>query len=585
MKHAFQSDPERLLSAIRADAQQQHSFHSPTIQPLARVAAAARIASAPRSADDPIWNDVPDIGPFLLHDPANGLSTDTEAKAAFDDTNLYVRVFNRGGPARSSFKQEFWMVDTAEIFIDGSHDHFHFLQFCVMPDGSRKGFNHWKSWGTQRSERRGKTDEVGADHWSAAVHTGVDHWTVLFTIPFKTLGIGVSEARPIGFNVLRQRCDTPWEHYYWNFTHRTIQAPFAFGDLYLGAPPRIHVERVDLGELRLWENRGALHIRNLSDAAIDAVLEVAVNTGPKEEHSYHRSRTEVRIPARSSEPFLCPLVFPLDQREFKYHHLHLTLEAADATRLWRGSFRVGYEHGWMVHLDDRREGPIPSDPAPQDSDFIAKKRAFIQRRIPRFVRKTTAQGAPSDFTLEASDGPVQFNLMRAGALQQMADFIYSRYDTDLDRLLGATMFMHQHAVIAYAHAPSGITAVMSPLSIIRMGNTICSMQAEAMIGLLRKMKCAATGKPYHARAVTFFAHVAAAVEFGGKWVHLDPSLGRFHFLPGNKVLASMEELIANPELARPQSDNLVEMLKKTAGDLPFYSDASHGIWPPGAPEE
>jgi hypothetical protein len=240
----------------------------------------------------------------------------------------------------------------------------------------------------------------------------------------------------------------------------------------------------------------------------------------------------------------------------------------------------------MLHLDDRREGPAVESPSPMDPDFISRKRAWLIRKLPSFVRRTTAQGAPSDFTLAAADGSVVFNLMRAGALKEMADFIYSKFDNDLDRLLGAAMFVHQPAVVRYAHVPTCLAGCLSPLSIIRLGNAMCSSQADALSGLLEKMKCEGTGKTYRTGTATFFAHVVSAVEFNGKWVHLDASLGRFYFLPGNTELASMEELIANPGLGGQQSGILEEMFRKSANsDLPFYHSTNTGVWPPGAPAE
>jgi hypothetical protein len=577
---------DQLCAAVQAETQIQTAVHSPTVQPLARVAFAPKLAKAPAGIDDPIWADVPIVGKLINSRPADGLTADTEARAACDEHALYVRIVNRGKPARRSYKREFWMIDTNEITIDPTHDHFNYFQFVILPDGIRKSSKGWKSCGSQRWEIRGKMNELPIDQWSGTAQIGEDNWATQFTIPFSTLGVRPEEGRPFGFNCMRQRCDVPWEHHYWNFTHRGFHSPFGFGDLYLNAPPRIHVEKIDLGELKLWENRGALFIRNCSGKSISGRMEVTVSTGPKEEHTFYSGSIKTEIPGATSEPFRLPFVFPFDPREFKYQHLHVTLRDESGVQLWTGTYRGAYEHGWMLHLDDRREGPPVENPGPADPDFIDKKRAWLIRKLPKFIRKTTAQGAPSDFTLEASDGSVVFNLMRAGALKEIADYIYSRFDNDLDRLLGATMFVHQPAVIRYAHVPTQLAGCLSPLSIMRMGNAMCSSQAEALCGIIEKMKCEATGKTYRARTVTFFAHVVTVAEFKGRWVHLDGSLGRFYFLPGNTELATMEELIAKPELGGQQSGNLEEMFRKTAGsDLPFYSYTNPGVWPPGAPVE
>jgi hypothetical protein len=579
-------DDQQLAADVGAEANAQNAVYSPTVQPLARVAHAPKLEAAPKGIDDPIWVDVPSLGSFFKRRLADGLSEEVEARVACDDQALYIRVVNHGVPARKSFKREFWMIDTCGIAIDPTHDHFNYMQFVLMPDGGRKSFKGWKSCGTQRWEVRGKQDELGCDLWNGKVQIGADRWTALFTIPFGTLGIRPESGRPLGFNVMRQRCDLPWEVYYWNFTHRGLHSPWGFGDLYLKTPPRIQVEKADLGDLKLWENRGALLVRNCSEKAIAAKLEVIVKTGPTEERTSYSKAQEVAIPAQTSEPLRVPFIFPFDPREWKYQHLHLTLRDSSGAQLWAGAYRVAYEHGWMLHLDERREGPPVADPAPSDPDFIAKKRAWLIRKFPTFVRRTTAQGAPSDFTLTADDGSIEFNLMRPGVLSEIAAYIYSKFDNDLDRLLGATMFVHQPAVVRYAHVPSCLAGHLSPLSIIRLGNAMCSSQADALCGVIEKMKCEATGKTYRAGAVTFFAHVVSVVEFRGKWVHLDASLGRFYFLPGNKELASMEELIADPALGRQQSEILEEMFRKSAGsDLPFYQNTNTGVWPAGAPAE
>ena len=583
-----QLNDDQLLAVVQSEAPVQNAIHSPTIQPIARFGVATKLPRAEQAVtiDDARWETIPSLGLFFTQRPGEGLARDMEAKAAYTDEVLCVRIVAHGAPLKKNFIQNFWMNDTLELFVDPAHDHYNYCQFVLMGDGQKISSACWKSCGTQRWEIRGGNKELSITAWSGSVQLGSDTWTALFVIPFATLGAKPEAGRPFGLNILRQRCEVPWEWRYWNFSHRGAHSPWGFGDLYFEKTPVVHVDQVDLGEVRLWENRGTLHLRNLTSELQALRLDVTVKGGKNEEHTSYTHSHDFELATTSDPRAAIPFVFPFDPQEWKYQHLYLSIHNKAGARLWAGTYRIGYETGWMLHIDDHREGPAVANPAPEDPEFFRKKRAYIIRSLPKFVRKTTAQGAPSDFTLEAADGSIQFDLMRAGALQRMADYIYDCYDNDLDRLLGATMFIHQRALVAYAHVPTSLATRMSPLSIIRLGNAQCGSQAEALCGILEKMRCAATGKPYRTRNVTYFAHVVAVAEFGGKWVHLDPSLGRYYFLPGNTILASMEELIAEPALATEQSPYLVEMLRKTQKtDMPFYGHTESGIWPPGAPEE
>ena len=60
------------------------------------------------------------------------------------------------------------------------------------------------------------------------------------------------------------------------------------------------------------------------------------------------------------------------------------------------------------------------------------------------------------------------------------------------------MFLHQTAVMTYANTSSAVVASLSPLSTIRFGSGQCCCFAAALLGLLEKMKCEATGRTYHA---------------------------------------------------------------------------------------
>src|SRR5262249_7984222 len=159
--------------------------------------------------------------------------------------------------------------------------------------------------------------------------------------------------------------------------------------------PPVHVEHIDLGELHLWENRGELLVRNLSDVASSVELKVTVNCGEKEERTFYSHVVSAALPA--AEPSRIKFSFPFDPEDYKFHHLHLELKAAGSRDpFFRATYRFGRgQVGWLLQIDDRREGPPVPNPDPSDPEFMKKKRLYIVRKLPRFVRKTTAHGAPS----------------------------------------------------------------------------------------------------------------------------------------------------------------------------------------------
>jgi hypothetical protein len=577
---------EAWLGKVRANAPAQNNLNAATLLPLERLAVATRIDKTPQGPDDPIWADVPRLGRLFLDALASGFDEHTDAAVAFDDKALYVRVECAGKPARPTFSKSYYRADCVELFLDCEHDHFHYLQLAITAGGACVGGRKSRPLDSQRWENKIKSEELAAGLWSGKALIAANGWSAQFTVPLELLGKNYQSG--VGFNLLRSRCDGMFPVSLWNETHAGPHAPWAFGQLYFGKLPPVHVEQVDLGELHLWENRGELLVRNPSGVPSSVELKVTVTCGEKEDRTFYSHEVSAALPA-SSDRTAIKFSFPFDPEDYKFHHLHLELKAAGKRDpFWRATYRFGRgQVGWLLQIDDRREGPPIPNPDPSDPEFMKKKRLYIVRNIPRFVRKSTAQGAPSDFTLEASDGSVRFDLMKAGALQRMADYIYSSYDNDIDRLLGATMFIHQTAVMTYANTSSSVVASLSPLSVIRFGSAQCCCFAAALLGLLEKMKCAETGHPYRGTRVGVPGHVTTVVEFRGKLVHLDPSVGRFYYLRDNKTLASMDDLLRDPSLAGRASPYLEKFHREASldADSPHYYRPERAIWPVGAPEE
>ncbi|MCZ7647132.1 MAG: hypothetical protein M5U26_18060 [Planctomycetota bacterium] len=570
----------RVLEQAAAQARVDTCFHLPH----ARLAVAQRLAREPQGPDDALWDELPDAGAFFDDRETGAFADSTRAWVAFDDACLYVRFACAGAPARPNFEKSYYRADSVEVFLDAAHDHHHYLQFAITAGGHATLMRSSRPLDSQRWEQKRKAEELGAEGWRGTASADGTGWRALFAIPFERLGGPPAEGRPLGFNLLRARKDGTFAIHRWNETHAGPHAPWGFGELVLGAPPAVHVEEVDLGEdVKLWENRGALFVRNLAGTPLRVRLEVRVACLEDESEAFHRAETDVNLAAEGLTRV--PLAFPLDPEDYKWQHLSLALRDAGGAALWGATYRFGRGQGLLLQLDDRRETPAPN-PRPGEPGFMQQKRRYILCRLPRFARKTTAQGAPSDFTLEARDGSVRFDLMEAGALKRIADWIYARFETDTDRLLAANFFVHQTAVMRYANVPTALSTQLSSLSILRMGCGQCCAFAAALAGLLEHLRCEATGRTYRATRVGVPGHVTTVAEFGGKWVHLDPSVGRFYFLRDDKTLASMEDLLADPSLAARAGKYLEAFHRKASEDpeAPIFYRPERGVWPSGAPE-
>lgn len=575
-----------LLEAVRREALTQDTIHTATRLPLERLAVAPRIERAPQSPDDPVWNEAADVGSFFLERLEDGFDASTRAAIAHDGANLYVRFECKGAPGRTTFAKNWYHADTVELFLDPTHDHRRYLQLAITAGGHCAGSENTRPLDSMRWEHKQTSTALKDGTWRGQSAASDDGWRAQFSVPFALLGRNEGSAQTLGINFFHHTCGGEWTHAIWNATYAGPHAPWAFGQLALDEAPAAHVEQVDLGEIRLWDNRGTLYVRNLSGSPLDAKLSVRIDNGEKEEEDFHRSERAVMLGA-GSECQRVAFEFPFNPEDYRWQHLHLELAGANGEPIWNATYRFGRGQGWLLQIDDRREGPEVSNPDADDPDFMRKKRLYIIRRLPRFARKTTAQGAPSDFTLEAEDGSVLFDLMQPGALQRIADYIYSRYENDTDRLLGANFFVHQPAVMTYANSPTTLAGALSPLSILRLGAAQCCCFAAALAGVIEKMRCEETGKPYRATRVGVPGHVTTVVEFRGKRVHLDPSVGRFYYLRDNRTLASMEDLLADPALASRAGRHLEAFHKKASedADAPTFYRPERGVWPQGAPAE
>jgi len=202
---------------------------------------------------------------------------------------------------------------------------------------------------------------------------------------------------------------------------------------------------------------------------------------------------------------------------------------------------------------------VPSDvrePSPGDPEFYDKKLMYVCSRQPRFERASTYTGAPSDFCIRSRGADVLFDLMKDGVLQRMADYIFGLYDNDMDRLMGAMMFVNQPEVVRHV----GNKPEAGLLSLFRQGQFFCQGRNMAFVGLVSHLR-KEDGSLYEARGVVVPGHFIAAVRGDGpandirNWIPIDADHGVMFFNEGNTRFATFAELAENHDLIRRSNIN------------------------------
>lgn len=264
-------------------------------------------------------------------------------------------------------------------------------------------------------------------------------------------------------------------------------------------------------------------------------------------------------------------------------------ERATGRTVWQARYEFGWESGSLPlhYLHAGEAGPAP-DPAPSDPDFLIRKAQAIAARQPRFLRRNTRSGAPSDFTLESADGKVRFDLMDPGCFDAMAAYLRDLYDNDTDRLLGVLFFMAQPSLMrahcAYDPQASGR---LETLSLLRFGSGYCGHMSRVMTVLLNRMVAPGGGPLFRAHNTGIGGHALVMVEYRGSYAILDSKHPVLYYRLDNTDLATMDELRREPEIARRAYPHYMPALmtfrlEHVGADLPeWLEDGSGQVLPEG----
>ena len=487
-------------------------------------------------------------------------------------------------------------IDSLQLYFSPANDHTRYYRLVIDTSGGTRLFAGYALRGEFPRDRVTNEQELfRGPSFACEVAEEEAAWTGEVAIPASALDLeGNLTGQVWGFDVVRMRTPEPAETSAWSFEPgRTDVFPAEFGELFFGQRP-VEVTGVDLGQPHWGENAARVTVTNRL-AGSSKVRVLAQVFLPVEEVVCDRYEEVVALRGGETRPLAVPYRLSWRGRWPVYaeycQRLSLRLENAESRDLfYLTSYPVAFDEG--VKPSERYgEGRDALDPAPGDPEFVARKRAFIIGRIPRFRRLGRREGATSDFVLAADDGSIRFDLMEEGAMQRIADWLFGLFDTDTDRMLGAIYFVHQRSVTCH----SGFLSRMGPmtsLSVLRRGGGLCDSRAQVLASILSLMKCEATGERYRTHCLGLKGHVVCAVEAVAEpkgpadhWV-LDPDVGVFYFTWDNSRFATLGELRQDRGLCYRMNFNNVrhgrEFYFRTEHQF-TYDPEQKAVWPPEAP--
>jgi len=459
--------------------------------------------------------------------------------------------------------------DHVEVFLDDAHDktNYHWLRINVNGAAQAMRVGTAMSWTTLPVLTW--PDPVPLE-WTPAVAERADGWRAAVRIDLASIGVA-SDQPTVGLNLIRCRNVDLWRCSSWADVVNISRIPaLALGDLYL-TPSGPTVRRVDFGRLETGENRVTVAV----DAPADASARLNVRVGGNDEGG--APSEDSAIPGDLIADFHLP-----PDRVAWAVTLEVT-DSADGASAYRATFPLNNHANTVVnHPYSAADGPL-GEPDPADADFHDKKLRQVISRLPKFHRETTAQGAPSDFTLVADDGSVSFNLMAAGALKRIADWLCGLYDSDVDRLVAVALLTNDNWVTVHAADRVSMHTHLTSLSQLRLGAGHCYSRAAAGAGIVCELPDPATGENHRAWATLVGGHVIVAIERRGDVTYIDPSFGHFFFNSGNTDLATSAELAADHSLVTRVVKGPRRLRNYTHPDRHTRLEPGTIVWPTGAP--
>lgn len=465
--------------------------------------------------------------------------------------------------------------DHVAVAIDPKHDHatVHWLRTNI--NGARRTTAERCAMSWSAVPVSSTPDNTPTPQWDSAVVERPGGWRAAMRLRLSSLGIDPARQPTIGIHLARARYGTWLQHFASTGTlPGSSAAPLAMADLYFHGP-QAAVRSITWVERAYGDNRISVEVLGGTEpreVRVSATLSHA--TGRSDENQSPPVRLEPHMTVPVNLSYSMP---------HNYERASLTLEVRDAASgraYYRGHFPLG------SHTDLNVDNPHPAsaaNPHPGDSNFHEKKRNYILSRLPRFCRKTTAQGAPSDFTLASTDGSVVFNLMESGVMGKIGRWLDSLFDNAIDRIVAAALFSNDNWVTTHCAARVGMHEQLTALSCLRLGSGHCYSRAVAGAGIASAMTDPRTGKHFEAYPVLVLGHVVVAVRWRDSWTLFDPSFGHFFFNRDNTDLATDVELEADPDLIRRVGLSDARLRNYGRRDVHVRLREGPIVWPAGAP--
>lgn len=565
------------------------------------------------SIENEVWQDVASIENFVQYGCDTKPPDTTVVQTCHDKDTLYFRFTcydaNIGSRRYGAHSPSRFLVATSDttaqdfvrIALDPGHDHVSYYLLTVNIEGVNSILKGHCLGGEQPWDIHDAKENCGKDGILATFEekgvqcrTGVyaDCWILDLALPLEQFGLLPGEDPVCGLSLLRGKSSGRTTYSVWQTgntytnNYQMQPVPQEFGDLYFGATDVV-VEEIDFGTPVWGENNLSIKLATRGDVGRNASLGLNVLYSPDDPFFSNTTTACVTAGETSQVSAAYELSFKKKWSLNLNDRQELRLELVDTKSkraLYKAEYSVCYFTGIITSEAYGRHAPPPS---PSEEDFLEKKRAYILGEIPEFKRLSTADGAASDFVLQSEDGEIRFNLMKAGVMNEIAGFISERFDNDTDRLLGATMFLHQRAVMTHSRGLNSI-GIMNPLSMLRLGGSACGNRAVLLMDLVRRLKSDQYTDGFKAFYLTLTGHTVATVQLDAGYVMLDADNGLFYYTLDNARLATAEEMAADlriPMRSFHDEAFVADKFGDTEKQAIWESVPSTGVFPPGAPTE
>ncbi len=493
------------------------------------------------------WTDGTDVDSAqeLAGWPASPRAVRTRVLAAYDSTNLYLRVVC-DEPRMEQMRldgEELWRNDHIAVSIDPRHDHWRYCQVTILPDGRMES-----AWNTLHSgfvpadmtARR----EAGAGPAEVAARTRHEagRWEVDVAVPWRSLGLeSLAAGQCIGLNVSRWRTVGCEQLMQWSPTLGHAHDARLFGDLYLGAPAAI-LQEIRLGGPNWGPNRG--YAKFVASRPFQVWVEQGDSVEPID-------AVPVRLTANEYGLARYDLAYRIDPREIMRGQLTLKWSDADGGRgVSSASFVFGWKRSVLLTHAAGREGKAERPSDGRTPDFFPRMCDYLLAKLPRYRREGGRY--------LVADRAEPIDLLGPDPLMPMARAVVERIEGRADQLAACALVLCQPQVLISSGTWSGAGARGNPGSILWTRGTFCDTYSM-MAAELAERVAAVQGWQVKTGLVYMLRPEGASLEWpnhfwGGVWLDhgvtiLDAELGRFFYRRDGRALATLDDMFDDPSLA------------------------------------